>query len=61
MGIHKKYQSEAEELNDQVGDFYRKPFLGEIKFRNVVLIFTLIFVLMALMGYFVVKYGNHMW
>jgi hypothetical protein len=60
LGIHKKYQERAEKLNDEVGDFYRKPFLGDIKFRNLVLIFTLVVVLLALMGYFVAKYGNQL-
>jgi hypothetical protein len=55
FGIHRKYQSKAEELNDEVGNYYRKPFLGEKSFRNFVLIFTLSAIILALLGYFLRK------
>ncbi len=52
IGVHREYQIKAEELNDETGNFFRKPFLGNIKMRNVVLVFTLFFIILALIGYF---------
>lgn len=52
FGIHKSYQEKAEELNNLTGNHFRKPFLGDMKFRNLVLIFTLIVILIALIGFF---------
>jgi|SRR5690606_11856794 len=52
IGVHRDYQAKAEELNDQTGNFFRKPFLGTIKLRNVVLLFTLVVIILALIGYF---------
>jgi len=52
IGVHQKYLEEARKLNDQVGDYYRKPFLGDKRFRNFVLIFTLSAIILALLGFF---------
>lgn len=52
IGVHRNHQIKAEELNDLTGNFFRKPFLGTIKLRNVVLIFTLVIIILALIGYF---------
>lgn len=52
IGVHRDHQAKAEELNDLTGNFFRKPFLGTIKLRNVVLIFTLVIIILALIGYF---------
>ncbi|MCH2215323.1 MAG: hypothetical protein MK086_09150 [Flavobacteriales bacterium] len=57
FGIHVSRQAEAEKLNNEVGNYFRRPFLGEKKFRNFVLIFTLVVVLVALMGYFLRQNG----
>jgi|GEM_PF-1948661 len=51
IGVHRSHQEKAENLNDQVGNYYRKPFLGTNRFRNFVLIFTFIVLTLALMGY----------
>lgn len=52
LGVHRDYQTKAEELNDLTGNFFRKPFLGTVTLRNVVLIFTLLVLILALIGYF---------
>ncbi len=52
IGVHRSYQEKAEMLNDEVGNYYRKPFLGTKGFRNFVLIFTLMAITFALIGYF---------
>ena len=52
IGIHKSYQEKAQELNNITGNHFRKPFLGDLNLRNAVLIFTLVVVLIALIGYF---------
>jgi len=52
IGVHRSYQEKAENLNDEVGNYYRKPFLGTNRFRNFVLIFTLVALTFALIGYF---------
>lgn len=52
FGVHQKYIEKAKELNDEVGNYYRKPFLGDKGFRNFVLIFTLTAIILALVGYF---------
>ena len=51
FGIHRKYEEKAAELNDEVGNYYRKPFLGDNRFRNFVLIFTFLVVIIAILGY----------
>jgi hypothetical protein len=51
FGIHKSHQQLAEKLNDETGNMYRKPFLSDHTFRNAILIFTLIAILVAIMGY----------
>jgi hypothetical protein len=53
IGVHRSYQEKAENLNDEVGNYYRKPFLGTNSLRNFVLIFTLVVLTFALIGYFV--------
>jgi len=52
IGVHKSYQQKAQDLNNITGNHFRKPFLGDLKFRNVVLIFTLLAVIIALIGFF---------
>lgn len=52
IGVHRSYQQRAEELNNQVGNEFRRPFLGDKRFRNFVLITTFIVVILALIGYF---------
>jgi hypothetical protein len=52
IGVHRSYQEKAEKLNDEVGNYYRKPFLGTKGFRNFVLMFTLVAIAIALIGYF---------
>ncbi|MGB6034735.1 MAG: hypothetical protein WBG42_00605 [Cryomorphaceae bacterium] len=51
IGVHRSYQEKAEYLNDEVGNYYRKPFLGTNSLRNFVLIFTLVALVFALVGY----------
>lgn len=53
VGIHRDYHEKAKELNEEANDFYRKPFLGTNQMRNGVLIFTLIIITLALIGYFI--------
>jgi hypothetical protein len=55
LGIHKSYQQKAEKLNDVTGNYFRKPFLGDLKFRNLVLLFTLIVLLLAIIGFFMAE------
>ncbi|HKK39786.1 MAG TPA: hypothetical protein VJ949_10240 [Cryomorphaceae bacterium] len=57
VGVHRSYQEKAESLNDEVGNYYRKPFLGTNRFRNFVLIFTLVAIAFALIGYFLRQNG----
>jgi hypothetical protein len=52
IGVHRTYQERAEELNNEVGNYYRKPFLGTNRLRNFVLLFTLVVIIVALVGYF---------
>ena len=52
IGVHRDYQAKAEELNDITCNFFRKPFLGTNTLRNVVLIFTFVILILALIGYF---------
>ncbi len=52
IGVHSKHQLAAEELNDQANNYFRKPFLGHNGFRNVLLVFTLLLILLALIGFF---------
>ncbi|MFT5595871.1 MAG: hypothetical protein ACI8QH_000659 [Flammeovirgaceae bacterium] len=52
IGIHRTHQEKAENLNDEVGNYYRKPFLGTKGMRNFVLLFTLVAITFALVGYF---------
>lgn len=51
IGVHRKYQERAEELNDKTGEFFRKPFLGSNTFKNVLLIFMLLVFILAILGY----------
>jgi hypothetical protein len=51
FGIHRSHVNLAEELNDRVGNHFRTPFLGNNRFRNLVLIFTFMAILLALIGY----------
>lgn len=51
IGVHRTYQDRAEMLNDEVGNYYRKPFLGTNRMRNFVLIFTLVAIVFAVIGY----------
>jgi hypothetical protein len=57
IGIHRSYQERAEELNNEVGNYYRKPFLGSQRRRNFVLFFTLMVILVALLGYISRHFG----
>ena len=52
FGVHRRHLELAQSLNDEVGNYYRKPFLGEKRFRNFVLIFTLSAIILAVLGYF---------
>ncbi|HKL39451.1 MAG TPA: hypothetical protein VJ894_02175 [Cryomorphaceae bacterium] len=52
IGLHRTHQEKAEILNNEVGNYYRKPFLGTNSLRNFVLIFTLIVIVLALVGYY---------
>lgn len=51
IGIHKSHRAKAEELNNETGNFFRKPFLGNQQAKYGVLIFTLVAILIALVGY----------
>jgi|SRR5690554_2067580 len=53
IGVHRDYQERAQELNEEANNFFRKPFLGTNQMRNGVLIFTLLIVILALIGYFI--------
>lgn len=53
FGIHRKYQIKAEELNDDTGNFFRKPFLADKGFRYFILILTIVFVALAIIGFIV--------
>ncbi|HKL03715.1 MAG TPA: hypothetical protein VJ911_08570 [Cryomorphaceae bacterium] len=53
IGIHKSHQAKAEELNNETGNFFRKPFLGNQQTKYAVLIFTLGAIIIALIGYLV--------
>lgn len=53
IGVHRNHQEKAEELNEEANDFFRKPFLGSKQMRNGVLIFTLVIIALALIGYFI--------
>jgi len=57
IGVHRSYQERAEELNNEVGNYYRKPFLGTNRFRNFVLLFTVVVIIVALVGYFASSVG----
>ena len=52
IGVHQNHQLRAKELNENTGDFFRKPFMGSALLRNVVLIFTLTLIIIALIGFF---------
>ncbi len=52
IGIHKSHLAKAEELNNETGNFFRKPFLGNRQTKNGVLIFTLVVLILALVGFF---------
>lgn len=53
IGVHRDHQARAEELNDDTNNFFRKPFLGNNRMRNAVLIFTFIIIALALIGYYI--------
>ncbi len=53
IGVHEKFLGQAVDLNEESMNMYRRPFLGNITFRNVLLIFTFLVLLLALIGYFV--------
>lgn len=57
IGVHRSYQERAEKLNNEVGNYYRKPFLGTNAMRNFVLVFTLVVIAFALIGYFLSRNG----
>ncbi len=56
FGIHKNQLERAKELNDQTGNFFRKPFLADDMMRYMVLIITIAAVLLGLWGWW--KTGN---
>lgn len=56
FGIHRKHQLIAEKLNNETGNFFRKPFLSDNMLRYAVLIFTLIVVVLAIVGFFLTKF-----
>ncbi len=51
FGIHKSHQETAEELNDETGNMFRKPFLADDVMRKMVLIITLGALAIALFGW----------
>jgi hypothetical protein len=52
FGVHISVLDEVKEINNHTNEFFRKPFLGDLRMRNFVLIFTLIVLILAVVGYF---------
>lgn len=52
FGVHITVLEEVKEVNNHTNEFFRKPFLGDFRMRNFVLIFTLVVLILGLVGFF---------
>lgn len=55
FGVHMTDKERVMEINNHTNEFFRKPFLQDLKTRNFVLIFTLVLICLAIAGYFISK------
>lgn len=53
IGIHRQYLPEAEKLNNDTGNFFRKPFLADKGLRYFILLISLLGITLAIIGWIV--------